>query len=147
MRVLKAPGTLKRNSKHTISDLLSRFLARGKKAEDILREYIRKIIFEELKFFIDQNDQQHNEFSSVISEKPIVATFNYYQKLSTREIEVMDLTILEYNNRKIAARLNMKFNTLKNHNKNIHKKLKVTDRESACIVYRKLYNKPDLRVK
>ncbi len=147
MRVLKSPGVRKSNSKRTVNDLLTSLMVKGNKAEDILRRSIRKIIQEELNFFIDQNNQQQDEFSTSFSEKLPVIILNNYSKLTAKETEVMDLILLGFTNRKIAARLIMKLSTVKNHIKSINKKFGVNDRESACSVYRKLYNKPELMLK
>ena len=144
MRVLKSPGVRKSNSKRSINDLLTSLMVRGNKAEDILRRTIRKIIQEELNFFIDQNNQQESEFSSGFSDKLPVMILNNYRKLTVKETEVMDLILLGFTNSKIATRLIMKLSTVKNHIKSINNKFGVNDRKSACSVYRKLYNKPEL---
>jgi ATP/maltotriose-dependent transcriptional regulator MalT len=147
MRVLKSPGIRKSNSKRSINDLLTSLMVKGNKAEDILRRTIRKIIQEELNFFIDQNKQQESELSSGFSEKLPVIILNNYRKLTAKETEVMDLILLGFTNRKIATRLIMKLSTVKNHIKSINNKFGVNDRKSACSVYRKLYNKPGLMLK
>lgn len=147
MRVLKSPGVRKCNSKRAVNDLLTSLMVRGNKAEDILRRTIRKIIQEELNFFIDQNNQQQDEFSTGFSEKLPVMILNNYRKLTGKETEVMELILLDFTNRKIAARLKMKLSTVRNHIKSINNKFDVNDRKSACRVYRKLYNKPELMLK
>jgi DNA-binding NarL/FixJ family response regulator len=147
MKLVKSPGVRKSTSKRSINNLLTGLLVKGNKAEDILRRTIRQIIMEELNFFIDQNNQQGSELSSGISEKPPVIFINNYRKLTAKETEVMDLILLKFTNRKIAARLNMKLSTVKNHIKSINNKFGVNDRESACSVYRKLYKKPALMLK
>ena len=144
MKLVKSPGVRNSNSKRSINDLLTSLMVKGNKAEDILRRTIRKIIMEELNFFIDQNKQQESELSSGFSEKLPVMILNNYRKLTAKETEVMDLILLGFTNRKIAARLIMKLSTVKNHIKSINNKFGVNDRESACSVYRKLYNKPEL---
>ena len=147
MRVLKSPGVRKCNSKRAVNDLLTSLMVKGNKAEDVLRRTIRKIIMEELNYFIDQNNQQESEFSSGFSEKLPVIILNNYRKLTAKQTEVMDLILLGFTNRKIATRLNMKLSTVKNHIKSINNKFGVNDRESACSVYRKLYNKPELMLR
>jgi DNA-binding NarL/FixJ family response regulator len=147
MRVLKSPDVRKSNSKRMVNDLLASLMVKGNKAEDILRRFIRKIILEELNFFMAQSNQQQDGFSSGFSEKLPVMILNNYRKLTAKETEVMDLILLGFTNRKIAARLIMKLSTVKNHIKSINNKFGVNDRESACSVYRKLYNKPELMLK
>lgn len=144
MKLVKSPGVRKSPSKRSINDLLTGLMVKGNKAEDILRRTIRQIIIEELNFFIDQNNQQESDISSGFSEKLPVMILNNYRKLTAKETEVMDLILLGFTNRKIAARLIMKLSTVKNHIKSINNKFGVNDRESACSVYRKLYNKPEL---
>lgn len=77
------------------------------------------------------------------TENSPVINLNNYRALTAKEIEVMDLVLLNLSNRKIAFRLKMKFNTVKTHMKNILSKLVVSDRKEACSVYRRLYNKPE----
>jgi ATP/maltotriose-dependent transcriptional regulator MalT len=122
-------------------------MVKGNKAEDILRRSIRKIIQEELAFFIEQYNHQESELSSGFSEKLPVMILNNYRKLTAKETEVMDLILLDFTNRKIAARLKMELSTVRNHIKSINNKFGVNDRKSACSVYRKLYNKPELMLK
>jgi DNA-binding CsgD family transcriptional regulator len=122
-------------------------MVKGNKAEDILRRSIRKIIQEELAFFIEQYNHQGSELSSGFSEKLPVMILNNYRKLTAKETEVMDLILLDFTNRKIAARLKMKLSTVRNHIKSINNKFGINDRKSACSVYRKLYNKPELMLK
>ena len=144
MRVIKSLVNQKRNSKRAGNDFLITFQVKGNKFEDILRESIRSIIIEELSFFVDKNYQQQSEYPSLIAEDLPVLILNNYRQLTPKEIEVMDLVLLGFINRKIATRLNMKISTVKNHIKSINNKLGVKDRKTACIVYRKLYNKPEL---
>jgi DNA-binding NarL/FixJ family response regulator len=144
MRVIKSPVNRKRNSKSAGNDFQITFQVKGNKLEDILRKSIRSIIIEELSFFVDNNYQQRNECLPSVEEDLPVLMLNNYRKLTPKEIEVMDLVLLGFINRKIATRLNMKLSTVKNHIKSINTKLGVTDRKAACIVYRKLYNKPEL---
>jgi DNA-binding CsgD family transcriptional regulator len=147
MRVLKSPRVRKSSSRAMANDLLTGLLVKGNKAEDILRRFIRKIILEELNFLIDLSNQKQNEFSFGYSEKLPVVLLNNYRKLTGKEIEVMDLILLGFSNRKIAARLKMKYSTVRNHVKSINNKFGVNEREASCSVYRKLYNKPGLTLK
>lgn len=147
LKLVKSPDVRKSASKRSINDLLTGLLVKGNKAEDTLRRTIRQIIMEELNYFIDQNNQQENELSSGFSEKLPVIILNNYRKLTAKETEVMDLILLDFTNRKIAARLIMKESTVRNHIKSINNKFGVNDRKSACHVYRRLYNKPELMLK
>lgn len=147
MKLVKSPGVRKSPSKRSINDLLTGLMVKGNKAEDILRRTIRQIIMEELNFFIDQNNKQESDISSGFSEKLPVIILNNYRKLTAKETEVMDLILLGFSNRKIAARLIMQISTVKNHIKSINNKFGVNNRESACNVYRKLYNKPGMLLK
>jgi DNA-binding CsgD family transcriptional regulator len=137
-KVIKPPANGKKNSKRAANDFLISFQVKGNKFEDILRESIRRIITEELCLFVNQNYQQNFEDPSSVSEDFPVLMLNNYRPLTPKEIEVMDLVLLDFTNRK------MKLNTVKNHIKSINTKLGVTDRKAACNVYRKLYNKPKL---
>lgn len=147
MKLVKLPGVRKSNSKRSTNDLITSLMVKGNKAEDILRKAIRNIIMQELNFFIDQNNQQESELSSGLPEKLPVLILNNYRKLTAKETEVMDLILLGFTNRKISARLIMKLSTVRNHIKSINNKFGVNDRKSACSVYRKLYNKPELMLK
>jgi DNA-binding CsgD family transcriptional regulator len=147
MKALKSPCVRKRNPKRPINDLLTSLIVRGNKAEELLRRTVREMVMEELNFIIDQNNHQEVELSTGFSEKPPVIILNNYRKLTAKEIEVMDLILLGFTNRKIVARLKMKLSTVRNHIKSINNKFGVNDRESACSVYRKLYNKPELKLK
>jgi DNA-binding CsgD family transcriptional regulator len=144
LRVIKSLVNQKRNSKRAVNDFLITFQVKGNKFEDILRESIRSIIIEELSFFVDNNYQQKNEFPPAVSENLPVLMLNNYRQLTPKEIEVMDLVLLDFTNRKIGIRLNMQLSTVKNHLKSINNKLGVKDRKTSCSVYCKLYNKPDL---
>jgi DNA-binding NarL/FixJ family response regulator len=93
---------------------------------------------------VNQNYQQNFEDPSSESEEFPVLMLNNYRQLTPKEIEVMDFVLLDFTNRKIGARLNMKLSTVKNHIKSINTKLGATERKAACSVYRKLYNKPKL---
>lgn len=147
MRMLKTAAKPKKNSERAVNNFLSSFFIKGNKVENNLRKYVRAIIKEELNFFINQYNERKDEIPFIDPEKPPVLIINNYRKLTAKETEVMDLVLLDFNNRKISARLNIKLSTVKNHIKSINKKFGTTDRKSACSLYRKLYNKPGLIVK
>lgn len=144
MGVIKNPVIRRSNAKHPGNDFLITFRVGGNKFKDILRESVRNIILEELSFFVDDNHQQQSECPSPLVEDLPVLMLNNYSHLTPKETEVMDLVLLDFTNRKIGLRLKMKLSTVKNHIKSINNKFGVKDRKTACIAYRKLYNKPEL---
>ena len=144
MRIIKSPVYGKKNSRRINNDSLFTLLLNGRKFEDLLRNSIRNIIIEEFKLVVNESENQVNEFSLNAKENLPVVMLNNYRPLTAKEIEVMDLLLLSFTNRKIGARLKMRLNTVKNHMKNIISKLGVSDRKEACSVYRRLYNKPEI---
>jgi len=144
MRLINTQVIRKKSSRRINNDALFTLRVNDRKLEELIRNSIRNIIIEEFSYGANENNKHPNEFSLNAKESLPVLMLNNYRKLTAREIEVMDLVLLDFINRKIAARLNMKLSTVKNHIKSINNKLGVKDRKTACIVYRKLYNKPEL---
>lgn len=112
------------------------------KFADVIRNVIRNYFLEDFKLVVNDKGNQFNSISPDLEEKFPVLMLNNYRPLTIREIEIMDLLLLGYVRKQIAAKLNMKFNTLKNQFKRIYFKLGARDKTEAEIVYRKLYNKP-----
>jgi len=144
MRIIKSPVYGKKNSRRINNDSLFTFRINYRKLEDLLRNSIRNIIIEEFCFGVNEDEKQVNGPTLITNKGFPVLMLNNYRPLTAREIEVMDLLLLSFTNRKIGVRLKMRLNTVKNHMKNIISKLGVSDRKEACSVYRRLYNKPEM---
>ena len=143
MRIIKSPANEKKNTRHTHNDVQFNFWFNGRRFENLLKKTIRSTIIEELNIVMNQNAIQGKQLTLNPTENPSVLMLNNYRALTDKEIEVMDLVLLRFSNRKIGYRLNMKINTVKNHMKNILLKLDVSDRKEACGAYRRLYDKPE----
>ncbi len=65
-------------------------------------------------------------------------------RLTTREIEIMELISAGLNNRRIAARLFISEKTVKNHVHSIYKRLGATGRDHAVELWRKLNSAGDV---
>ena len=63
---------------------------------------------------------------------------NLVEKLSHREVEVLELLSLGYRNKEISERLNLSISTVKRHLQNIYGKLKVNSRTQALVQFNKL---------
>lgn len=144
MRTIKPLVYGKKNSRHINNDSLFTLRFNSRKLEDLIRNSIRNIIIEEFSFGLNADEKQLNRSTLIENEGFPVLMLNNYRPLTAREIEVMDLLLLSFTNRKIGTRLKMRLNTVKNHMKNIISKLGVSDRKEACSVYRRLYNKPEI---
>ena len=143
MRILKPPANDRKKTRPACNDVQFTFSFNGRKFEQILKKTIRNTIIEELNIVINQNAIQGNQLTLNALENQPVLMLNNYRALTDKEIEVMDLVLLELSNRTIAFRLKMKINTVKNHMKSILSKLGVSDRKEACSAYLRLYNKPE----
>lgn len=144
MRIIKPLVYGKKNSRRINNDSLFTFRVNYRKLEDMIRSTIRNIIIEEFCFGVNEDEKKVKESTLITNKDFPVLMLNNYRPLTAREIEVMDLLLLSFTNRKIGTRLKMRLNTVKNHMKNIISKLGVSDRKEACSVYRRLYNKPEI---
>ena len=70
---------------------------------------------------------------------PLVILNNINEELTPREEEIIDLLIKNYSDRGIATKLGLGIYTIKNHMKNIRRKLSVKSRWQARDAYLKLH--------
>ena len=144
LRLINSQVDRKKNLRGINNDSLFTFRVNDRKLEELIRNSIRNIIIEEFCFGVNEDEKQVNGSTLIANENFPVLMLNNYRPLTAKEIEVMDLLLLSFTNRKIGARLKIRLNTVKNHMKNIISKLGVSDRKEACSVYRRLYNKPEM---
>lgn len=144
LRLVDAQANRKRNSKRISNDTLFTLRINEHKLKDLVRDSVRSILIEEFGVIPYNENNQGKSQSSVVNVGSPVLMLNNYRSLTAKEIEVMDLVLLDFTNRKIGVRLKLRLNTVKNHMKNIISKLGVHDRREASNVYRKLYHKPEM---
>jgi DNA-binding NarL/FixJ family response regulator len=133
--------------KHSKPDNMDSFLSlriNEKKFKEIVRDSVRSVLVEDFGIISSEVKSQACKRTPIANEPSPVLLLNYYRPLTAKEVEVMELVLLTFPNRKIGARLKMSLNTVKNHMKNINSKLGVKDRVEACKIYVQLYKKQEL---
>ena len=90
-------------------------------------------------------DDENNLTDDVSRETSSVLNDNILSKLTKRETEILKMVSEGQFNKQIADKLGITERTVKNHIYNIFKKLNVSDRTQAAIVYIKHMNVQNLQ--
>lgn len=106
----------------------------------LLNDTIKNTLVEEIDNVLNQGKRINPKIANRIIKfitHPQLKQWDTVQKLTCREIEIMNLVADGYPYKEVANRLNISFQTLKTHLKNIFTKMSVNTRVEATLKYTK----------
>jgi DNA-binding NarL/FixJ family response regulator len=132
------------NAKEVKHDIVLNIRFDGDQLSAFLKSILEKSFSEDFSLADHNIKPAIKEFPEKGEDTFSVIWINDENHLTSREVEVMEKLAKGLLNKEIADSLGVSINTVKNHLKNIFRKLDVGNRSEAIIGYSKIKNKKNL---